>query len=287
MCVYNILLVSKKQLFVIMADAGVVLNDQLVLKFALRHSAAAVAANTAEWRAMSTLASVWPPTAALPPFLPVRVLHTPALQALVLPRVPPLAPGVATLLDAVADAHVSDLVVRAALFQALAALAALRVIAPDFRHNDLKADNVLVAPPEGGGGVEGRAARAAGHVRVVLIDFELAHAPSLGLVCAAAVARSRKAADYGLCEANTSWHDVHLLLYDCLRVAEEGVERGEGRLVPRRAWLAALVSRTLRPAWLRVGRDLTPAARLSCAAQRAAPPCGLAALLNDAAFAAL
>ena len=110
----------------------------------------------------------------------------------------------------------SDSEIRCALFQLLFTLIHLRQMFPDFRHNDLKSDNVLVTDcthhhsyalsVEG----ERKTFRTSG-CSVKLIDFESAHFSSLG-----PQSENETSVEFGISARPCEIFDIHLLLYDAL-----------------------------------------------------------------------
>jgi hypothetical protein len=199
--------------------------------------------------------------------------------------IPPLRAGLSTLRDLAAHAGTpqGDVEWRLALFQTLFSLAALQQAFPGFRHNDFKADNVMVTmpPPSIAAisyGVDARhcetlpaplrvlrtwgAQRAS--VWAKLIDFELACTPDGARVRSRTVMRVTEAdelaRDYGLDALRCDAFDVHLLAFDVLR----GSLGGHRSQAAFRAFVCAFIpERLMHPA------NLTPQFRLRTQDQRA------------------
>jgi serine/threonine protein kinase len=134
-------------------------------------------------------------------------------------------------------------VTRQALFQVIFTLACLQQLFPGFRHNDLKADNVLLVPATGT-----RSYTLLGRhfvmrdprVDVKIIDFGCSHAniPSLSNALVVEGAYT----DHGIGPNPCAMYDVHLLLW--------GLFKRIGRIVhpdARVNEVSQFISRTLPP----------------------------------------
>lgn len=174
---------------------------------------------------------------------------------------------------------------RVATLQVLFTLFALQCVHPGFRHNDCKADNVLVTdPPSEFAGARGVTYAVDGRrsttlppamrtrrvwrlscvpLWVKMIDFELCSTPAdAGLrsptVAASDAARDSMAMDYGLSLQRCDVFDVHLLAFDVLQA-------GKGNPVLRDVF-GAFIHAFLPAAWFDV-LTLTRQYRLSLADQ--------------------
>ena len=117
----------------------------------------------------------------------------------------------------------SDLEWRSAFFQVLFTLASLQAKHPGFRHNDLKADNVLVTcGPSQSYSLQYNGLRRTfflpAGVSVKLIDFELASTPDKTFTNQLMEDRGDSLVrEFGIVYKNCEMYDVHLLSYDALR----------------------------------------------------------------------
>lgn len=123
----------------------------------------------------------------------------------------------------------SDLDFRNAIFKILFTITLFQQKFPGFRHNDLKADNVLVTT----GPARSYAFTANGLRRtfftpagidVKIIDFELA--TSIDALSSTTVSEGSLSmrTDFGISDKRCDVYDIHLLAYDCLRTMTPTVQ---------------------------------------------------------------